>query len=89
MLEREIIITNRKGLHARAAARLVGTTQAFRSEVFLIRDEQQINAKSILGLLMLGAHQGTVLTLRTVGSDEDAAMERICALIEANFEELD
>jgi phosphocarrier protein len=80
MIEREMEVANRLGLHARAAAKLVHLASSFDSEVKLTLDGDSVDAKSILGILMLGAAQGTQLTLRCAGSDEAAAAEAITKL---------
>ncbi len=87
MTERELEIVNRLGLHARAAAKLVHLTGTFASRVQLVLNGERIDAKSILGILMLGAAQGTRLTVRCEGQDEDAAAEAIAALFANGFEE--
>ena len=89
MVTRQIEIVNKKGLHARAAAKLINLTNRFEAEVTLSRGETEANGKSILGLLMLAAHQGTWITVRAKGSDEAEAVDSICALIESKFEESD
>ncbi len=87
MLERQFEITNKKGLHARAAAKLINLAHNFSSEVIVSRGENEVNGKSILGLLMLAAHQGSWVTVKAEGSDEEAAVESIGKLIESKFEE--
>lgn len=88
MIEQEVEIVNRLGLHARAAAKLVHAAGGFQSRVTLISDgEEEVDAKSILGLLVLAAAQGTKLTLRTDGPDESEAMEAITELIRGRFDE--
>lgn len=87
MIEREVEIINRLGLHARAAAKLVHTAAAFRSRVTLIKDGEEVDAKSILGLLLLAAAQGSKIILRTEGEDQDAALTAVCALIADRFGE--
>jgi phosphocarrier protein HPr len=87
MIEREVEILNRLGLHARAAAKLVHATGAFRSRVTLVKDGEEVDAKSILGVLLLAAAQGTVLRVRCAGPDEAAAMEAVAALIAGRFGE--
>lgn len=87
MIEREVEIVNRLGLHARAAAKLVHAAGAFRSRITLIKDGEEVDAKSILGLLLLAAAQGSRVQLRTQGDDEDAAMAAVCALIAERFGE--
>jgi phosphocarrier protein len=87
-LERRIAVTNRLGLHARAAARLVRTAARFASTIRLQRaDGTTADAKSILNVLMLAAARGTELQLTVEGVDEAAAMAAVCALFEQKFGE--
>ena len=89
MVERQIAISNRLGLHARAAARLVRTASAFRSNVRLERADRgaSADAKSILSVLMLAASRGTALRVVAEGADEGAAVEAVCELITSGFGE--
>lgn len=87
MLNREIEIINKLGLHARAAAKLVGCASNYRSDVQLLRDGQRVNGKSIMGVMMLAANQGSMLQLEIDGGDEAEAMRAIVALIEDRFGE--
>lgn len=87
MIEKEITIVNRLGLHARAAAKFVHAASNFRSKITLSRDGRQIDGKSILGILMLAAAQGTKLTLRVDGLDEGDACQGLVNLIEDKFGE--
>lgn len=87
MTEREMEIINRLGLHARAAAKLVHVSSQFASDVWMIRDGEEVDAKSILGLLLLAAAQGSVVTIRCDGEDEDEALTAVSELIESGFEE--
>jgi len=87
MLEREIMITNKLGLHARASAKLVQLLQNYKSNAFLIYRGREINAKSIMGVMMLAAGVGNTITLRTDGDDEEAAMNEMAALFERKFDE--
>ena len=80
-------IINKLGLHARAAAKVVHLANEFKSDVFLGVEREEVNAKSILGLLTLAATQGTSLTLRIEGPDEDAAVAAIQALFKDKFGE--
>jgi phosphocarrier protein len=80
-------IVNRLGLHARAAAKLVHSAGGFRSRVWLVRDGEVVDAKSILGILLLAASQGTRVTVRCDGEDEQEAMETVTRLIADRFEE--
>ncbi|HEX6204160.1 MAG TPA: HPr family phosphocarrier protein [Thermoanaerobaculia bacterium] len=87
MIEREVEIVNRLGLHARAAAKLVQTAGDFQSRLWVVKDGDAVDAKSILGLLLLAASQGTRVTLRADGSDEEAALEAVEELIADRFHE--
>ena len=80
-------ITNRLGIHARVAAKLVETARRFQAEVFLEKDGLEVNGRSILGILTLFCPQGSRLTIRAEGVDADAAMEAFAALIEEKFGE--
>jgi phosphocarrier protein len=86
-MERDVEIVNRLGLHARAAAKLVHTAGAYRSKITLIKDGEEVDAKSILGLLLLAAAQGSRVLLRTQGDDEGPALDAVCALIANRFGE--
>lgn len=89
MVERVVIVTNRLGLHARAAARLVRTAGAFRSTVKLQRADRSAwaDAKSILSVLMLAASRGTELRATAEGVDEGEALRAVCELIASGFRE--
>lgn len=87
MSEREVEIVNRLGLHARAAAKLVQTAGGFQSRLWVVKDGDAVDAKSILGLLLLAAGQGTRVTLRADGPDEDAALDAVEELIADRFHE--
>ena len=87
MLEREITIINKLGLHARAASKLVNCASSFSAEVWIIRGGREINGKSIMGVLTLAAGKGTVLTIRTSGEDEQHAMAGVLQLINDRFDE--
>jgi phosphocarrier protein len=84
---REVTVRNRLGLHARAAARFVHAANAFRSRVTLSRDGRTMDGKSILGILLLAASQGTALMLGAEGDDEGAAVDTLAALVESGFGE--
>jgi phosphocarrier protein len=84
---REIVIRNRLGLHARAAAQFVKTAGRFKSEITVEAGRQKVNGKSIMGLLMLAAAQGTTLRLRAAGEDGPAALQALADLVEARFGE--
>ncbi|HEX9944061.1 MAG TPA: HPr family phosphocarrier protein [Thermoanaerobaculia bacterium] len=87
MIERETEIVNRLGLHARAAAKLVHTAGGFQSRITLSKDGEEVDAKSILGLLLLAAGQGSRVMVRCNGDDEEAAVEAVTRLIASRFEE--
>lgn len=87
MVQRELEIVNRLGLHARAAAKLVQTAGSFSSRVELEKEGQSVDAKSILGILLLAASQGTQVTVRCAGDDEEEALCAVTALIEDRFGE--
>ncbi len=89
MIRQSVLVTNKLGLHARAAAKLVRLASSFTSEIHLSREEanQQIDSKSILGVLMLAASMGTRLVISIEGEDEVVAGEAICRLFEAKFGE--
>ena len=87
MIEREIEIVNRLGLHARAAAKLVHLAGSFACDVRLSQDGEEVDGKSILGILLLAAGQGARINVRCAGDDEHEAMEAITALIADRFGE--
>ncbi|HEX9731481.1 MAG TPA: HPr family phosphocarrier protein [Thermoanaerobaculia bacterium] len=87
MVESKLAITNRLGLHARAAAKLVHTAGIFNSFVTMVKDGEEVDAKSILGILQLGAAQGTEISIRCEGSDEHEALEAVTRLIADRFGE--
>ena len=89
MQERRVKVVNRLGLHARAAARLVHVAGNFRSQVRLVRadNQQPADGKSILGVLLLAASCGTELIVTTTGVDEQEALEAVCRLITEKFGE--
>jgi phosphocarrier protein len=87
MQQRDIEIVNKLGLHARASAKLTQTASGFKSDVFLSRNGRRINAKSIMGVMMLAAAKGSTIKLETDGEDEVAAMEALSALIAGRFGE--
>ncbi|PYL09183.1 MAG: HPr family phosphocarrier protein [Verrucomicrobia bacterium] len=86
-IEKEIAIVNRLGLHARPAAMFVRIASRYRSEVWVSKEGEEVNGKSIMGLMMLAAGQGSKLRIRCEGPDADKAMEELEALINAGFNE--
>ena len=87
MLEREVTISNKLGLHARASAKLVQLLQGFKCNAFLIFRGREVNAKSIMGVMMLAAGVGNPITLRTDGADEVAAIDAMVDLFQRKFDE--
>jgi phosphocarrier protein len=87
MPTRDIEIVNKLGLHARASAKLTQTAGRFQSEVWLTRNGRRVNGKSIMGVMMLAAPKGSVLSLETIGADEDAALAALVELIADKFGE--
>ncbi len=87
MIHRDITIINKLGLHARAASKLVNLCSQYTSEVFLERNGNRVNAKSIMGVMMLAASQGSQLRLEVEGEDEQACADALVALIEDRFGE--
>lgn len=87
MIEREVVIRNRAGLHTRPAATLVKTAAKFKSDFFVYKDGMEINGKSIIGVMTLAAEQGSTLTLRFSGVDEVEACDAVAELIERGFDE--
>lgn len=87
MIERELAIRNRLGLHARAAAKLVQTASRFKSAVKIRKDGEEVDGKSILGILLLAASQGTHIVLAVSGDDEAAAFAAVEDLIARSFDE--
>ncbi|PKL86064.1 MAG: HPr family phosphocarrier protein [Ignavibacteriae bacterium HGW-Ignavibacteriae-1] len=88
MIEKEVTVRNRAGLHTRPAASLVKLSSRFDSEIFLIRDGFMINGKSIIGVMTLAAENGCVLTIRAEGDDAEAAVNEIADLFEQGFGEI-
>ena len=87
MLERDIVVSNRLGLHARASAKLVQLVSGFKSTVWLISRGREVNAQSIMGVMMLAAGIGTALTIRAEGEDEEAAVQAVVDLFDRKFDE--
>jgi phosphocarrier protein HPr len=87
VLVRVVIICNMRGLHARAAAKFVALAERFDASVDVVKDGQAVSSRSIMGLMMLGAGQGTPIELRAEGWDAKEAMEALTALVESGFNE--
>ena len=89
MIERELAVSNRLGLHARASAKLVQVLSGFRCSATLAAKGREVNAKSIMGVMLLAAGPGTTVLLRVDGEEEAAAMTAVAELFERNFDEED
>lgn len=87
MIERELTVSNRLGLHARATAKLVQLLSGYPCTATLVAKGREVNAKSIMGVMLLAAGQGTHVRLRVDGEDELAAADAIAALFERRFDE--
>jgi phosphocarrier protein HPr len=87
MLERELLVVNKLGLHARASAKLVQLLGGFKSNSFLVGRGREVNAKSIMGVMLLAAAQGSSVVLRVDGPDEEAAMAAAADLFARGFDE--
>lgn len=89
MLQQEVEIGNKLGLHARASAKLTQVAAKFKSEVWVSRNGRRVNAKSIMGVMMLAAAKGSRIVIETSGSDEAAALQALTELIADRFGEDD
>ena len=89
MIERDIEIKNKLGLHARAAAKLVHTAARFKSDIKIRKGDEEVDGKSILGILLLAAGRGSVIAVKADGDDERAAVDAVEALIDAKFDEVE
>ena len=87
MLQREVEIINKLGLHARASAKLTQVAGRFEAEVWLSRNGRRVNAKSIMGVMMLAAAKGSKIVVETDGADEAQAMDAIERLVAGRFDE--
>lgn len=87
MAHAEAEIINKLGLHARASAKLTQTAGEFKSEVWLERNGKRVNAKSIMGVMMLAAAKGSTVMIETIGEDDEAALQAVLALIADRFGE--
>lgn len=87
MIEKELKVINRSGIHTRPAASIVKLAARFKSDIQLIRDGFEINAKSIIGVMTLAAEQGATLIVKADGEDEQQAVNEIAALFEKGFDE--
>jgi phosphocarrier protein len=87
LIEHDIEIKNKLGLHARAAAKLVHTAARFKSDIKIRKGDEEVDGKSILGILLLAAGRGSVIKIKANGPDEAEAVQAIEALIDAKFDE--
>ena len=87
MMQQDVLIINKLGLHARASAKLTQLASRFKSEVMLSRDKRRVNAKSIMGVMMLAAGKGTTINVEANGEDEAEAMQAVLGLIKDCFGE--
>ncbi len=87
-VERSVQIVNRMGFHARPAAEFVKLAGQFTSEIWVKKDDLDVNGKSIMGVLMLAAEQGTRLVIRAEGADAEAALDALASLVDRGFEEI-
>jgi len=87
LIQRDFTISNRLGLHARPSAQLTQVASRFQSEVWIARNGRRVNAKSIMGVMMLAAGKGAIVTVDAEGPDEQAALDAIGALIASGFGE--
>jgi phosphocarrier protein HPr len=89
LIERDLEIKNKLGLHARAAAKLVHTAARFKSDIKIRKGEEEVDGKSILGILLLAAGRGSVVTVRATGDDEKEALDAVQELIDRKFDEVE
>jgi phosphocarrier protein HPr len=87
MIEKQVTVSNKLGLHARPSAKVVQTASKYKSEIYLIKGNMTINVKSMLGVMALAAEYGTELTLRVIGEDEKDAAQAIVRLFKSKFRE--
>lgn len=86
-MKQDILIINKLGLHARASTKLTQTASQFKSDIWIERNGRRVNAKSIMGVMMLAASKGSTVTLESTGADESEAMDALLALINNSFGE--
>ena len=89
MIQRDIEIKNTLGLHARAAAKLVHTAARFKCDIKIRKGDEEVDGKSILGILLLAAGRGSTITVKTDGEDEREALDAVEKLIDAKFDEVE
>jgi len=86
VLEKEVVVKNRAGIHARPSTEIVKAASRFKSEIYVQKNDERVNAKSIMGLITLGIHYNDKLIISTEGEDEREALDAIVSLIERPFE---
>jgi phosphocarrier protein len=86
-VSRELLIINKRGLHARASAKFVQTVERFNAEVWVTRGSETVGGRSIMGLMMLAAAPGTTIMVSAIGPDAEAAVKAIAGLVESKFNE--
>jgi phosphocarrier protein HPr len=89
LISRDIEIKNKLGLHARAAAKLVHCAARFKSDIKVRKGDEEVDGKSILGILLLAAGRGSVITIKADGADERAALDAVENLIDSKFDEVE
>jgi phosphocarrier protein len=89
LIARELEIRNKLGLHARAAAKLVHTAARFKSDIKIRKGQEEVDGKSILGILLLAAGRGSTITVKADGMDERDALDAVEKLIDAKFDEVE
>ena len=87
MAKRDVIVENRAGVHMRPSTMITQTCCKFKSDIFIINNEAKINARSVIGIMSMGALYGTKLTLEAIGDDEDAALDALESLFVSKFAE--
>ena len=87
MVSKEVVISNQVGLHARPATFFIQKANTFKSSIWIEKEDRRVNAKSLLGVLSLGITKGMTVTLIADGSDETAALDGLCELIDTGFGE--
>lgn len=87
MAKRDVIVENRAGVHMRPSTMITQTCCKFKSDIFIINNEAKINARSVIGIMSMGALYGTKLTLEAIGEDEDAALDALESLFVSGFAE--
>lgn len=87
MIIKEVMVTNKTGIHARPASVFVKLAGKFASDIFVIKDKKEINAKSIMGIMAGGINQGTTIQIKAVGEDEANAVDALIQLIKNKFDE--